>query len=1027
MNWYNRYKIIFSKNFKKTAGVEDFVSGVMSNKIDSFPEESLLTKEQRDALRELSHKVYISISEKTSLFRKYPNVVYYSFFHLEDYINYNYKKNEFNDDISDILYKLLEKIQNNERYIGFIPSGFNEKIYNIIINQYSHLDISMDLSSYIEKRTEYPEIFINYIKNKHPEEYEASTITRIDDINPIIDGFLSMPSIKNYNKLKIVMKYFEKTNNDSFQQYKEYLFKQIISQGKQEGEILKIARKIDQLTYRSGSDPGYFFIEVLQEVINSYNSKKLYIDESIPFFVYIINFGNRDIPTINFGRYKIDIETIRSLIDSINDENAYYRIIGEDGKITLEKENVDDTYNNLKVFQSDLVEMNNMSSFTGSGTPLEKIKRVLMTDDKTKKRLSLEFFYEGLNQINEEEKEHFFIEVLNSSWFNSIVAEASNAFGSVVISKKVFIKEEDEDTKIGYDSYSSVMVNCANEILSKMPVYIRSKGKMAEAHMWYVLCSGMFPCNLIIERALQYPSDALKVIDGIKCIGDVEKTKSKIREICLKREEESKKIVKSKLPDFVDKCEKKKFSDFPKLFSYVQDLINQFVDRKEKKYSGKKGLDYITHAELVMETVSQVVIYFISPDDFISYFGSENLQNVGWHPDTMNGMFSPQFNFSDNNPSIIIFKHMRETDEGDILSAIGVPHDSDFNNIGEEGTLWHEAVHAVMNEVLPREYGSMKDKTIDKWMVSPSEILAISYGNLQHVKRKLYDFFNKQIPLSGQITEGLLNHITSEILQTFVWEFQGMEKGQALNMIKENIEDFEEQVKDVYHGMSKEEHVKLLTNMFTRFFMGSFMRGKVELQIKNILKDIGGESTKMKVKEEIVIPEKYEFIYPGQQDKFMKQISQREDYKEFIDKAKERVDKLINQGYQSEVWNFLHRHDRKTFKKPNELPDLLRIMFAPPATINSVDTNNLNRTFSDIIPPSLLLYITEIVNAEKALMENEIDTSKESIVTPEEAEEAGKFMADMDEDYGKDWLWLAKNNSNWYKLSKKRILPKSCR
>src|SRR5690606_37594330 len=97
-------------------------------------------------------------------------------------------------------------------------------------------------------------------------------------------------------------------------------------------------------------------------------------------------------------------------------------------------------------------------------------------------------------------------------------------------------------------------------------------------------------------------------------------------------------------------------------------------------------------------------------------------------------------------------------------------------------------------------------------------------------------------------------------------------------------------------------------------------------------------------------------------------------------------------------------------RKIFSLSDLLSFMFNPPASLCSIDELNKNERFSNIIPKSLYDFIFNYAKNELATTPK--IPPRKSSVTPEEAEELGGFISDMDQEYGPNWVWMANTNGD---------------
>jgi len=197
--------------------------------------------------------------------------------------------------------------------------------------------------------------------------------------------------------------------------------------------------------------------------------------------------------------------------------------------------------------------------------------------------------------------------------------------------------------------------------------------------------------------------------------------------------------------------------------------------------------------------------------------------------------------------------------------------------------------------------------------------------------------------------------------------------------------------------------------MFSGYFMGKFMRGKVEDHILAEKKD-----NKVKFEEEVVVPEKDETYTPNQKDHHILELEERTDYQQFLQESRKLVSDQSVRG--DLIRRFVHRTSPTSLVIPSQLYEVLMMVFDLKGSVTATNIDNRG-IFYNLAPSSLINYLKDAVREEKEIAENSYtDRPDPQIPSPEEAEEAGKFMAEQDEDYGPDWMWLA-NNLNWYKKS----------
>jgi hypothetical protein len=364
------------------------------------------------------------------------------------------------------------------------------------------------------------------------------------------------------------------------------------------------------------------------------------------------------------------------------------------------------------------------------------------------------------------------------------------------------------------------------------------------------------------------------------------------------------------------------------------------------------------------------------------------------------------------------------------LEALGIDAAENKGDLkfSEEGTLWHEVSHSFLDYINGRSHREEDEKidSADVWLTTPGEIAAINYGNIPHIKNKIKEYFTKIYPFPDRITAGLLEQIKSDVVQTFALEFYGYPKGKAYQLLYEAMPQFDADSLEIINSLSKEEQIEKLTDMFSEYFIRRFMRIKVEDAIEAEMKEVMGleygKASEVRFREEPIVPEPYKFVPQSGRDPFIKQLEKREDYKQFFEKCREALNKdyqtLPHDQYMNKYRRYVHTFNPTNLITPTTIEDLLIFLFEPPAHILSVDTKNINQTFSNLIPQSLMNDVINMVEKEKTLKSGYVyPKPTKKIVSPDEAEEAGKFMSEMHEEYGPDWIWVAKVN-NWYKQAK---------
>jgi len=1017
MNWY------------KKSGIEDFYSGVIKDKLHEFSKnESELTEDQIDYIKHLSlSDMYVM--DHTELFRLYPRYIYYSMYYLEQYIKYKYGIGTWNSDIEQI-FALTKKYHPDHYPISYM----NSRYYEDIMNDPEGWKINEKFASHVfEYEKIMPVDFINWFIQKYPEIYESKNSSTEEKLQ-IIKNFLTMGTSHDYVMLETMSSSLY-TSYESSQEEKDIkrrerdefvgsIYNPLLDYEEKLSYISRILNRkkkdIDQ-NYFSGK--GEEIVLEIEKIAESYKSGQDFFSNDSFFSIFFIDLGP-PIGTIrllffitNKIRYE-DLEKIHTIC--FHKSKDYFRVEYNDNEqIVLIEEAEEEKITPI----GDSVWIDRY--YDSKKSQIQAIDRYFSPSNYNEEYLYWNWFNSKLTIAKQTGKEYqFMFQISNSDKFVEILEAASSILGSLYICNNTLIEREDYNPSKNYnfsDQFPFIL-SLANKIMDVMPINI--KVKIMERHIatWYLLCSGKFPCKSVYENAIRHPIDTIKIIDHISCLGgESENIKEQIRIKASELKREAKETVIDRFEEFAsnsENCKVANIKDFPGLYDYVIELVGTHIDSREKSWSHEAGKS-ITLPEIVLSRIEKSVIYIVNSEQIVSFFGKEALVLAGLSPSESKGVFCPKYSLSENHDSIIVFSETGTDSRqisliiNDILGLTPDPSKGDkLSNVSDENTLWHEVTHSVFSSLV---YGE-EAKTLSKWLRSPSEIIAIQYGNLQHIKKKLRSFFENNIPTSSKVEAGLLAHIEAEIIETFSWEFYGMNKEEALTTVRENIEDFREEVAASRGSMTKEESVTLLTDIFLEFFMGKMLRGKAEDEINAISEALGQKDKKITFKEEVVIPETYEYRSPGQKDDVITSLENRIDYQTFIVNVKKRVEeyKTKKDFYgQERIKFYLHRNDKSTFREPREFSDLIALIFEPPSSLLEVDVSKNNHLFDDLVPPSLKHDVIDIIETKRESLNVPIE-EKDQPVSPEEAEETGKFMTEMDREYSPDWVWTAKTD-NWYK------------
>ena len=562
------------------------------------------------------------------------------------------------------------------------------------------------------------------------------------------------------------------------------------------------------------------------------------------------------------------------------------------------------------------------------------------------------------------------------------------------------------------------------QLWNMAPQNVIRAAKPDEVGTWFYLLSGVFPCDRVYEQATKSLSDLKKVVNNLSCSGGSNEVVNAAKKYLEQKENEVRSIVKEKLPQFLasDNVRQHHIADFPDLFAYAEDVLRS--NMSDKKMYDHDRSEHVPGIELALKQLKEVNIYFIDAGAYKTHLGDEGQQLISASPDNASGFYAPAHSDFGKEPTVVIFTNGLGSITADkTLEALGISANSNDLSISEEGTLWHEVAHAIMDKVIGITlFGKDAANDHSAWLTSPDEILAISYGNLKYMKKIISDYFESIYPFPDRINSGLLNQMKTDIIKQFGWEFQGMKQDEALATLARDIPEFDAQTIEGINAMSKEEQLSHVTYMFTEFFMRKYMRSKAEDEIETMMKDAGKQGEKIEFGGvEAVVPEPYNVTSISQRDKFISNLETRDDYKQFLQGCQKEITKDFSYMDRDQFLNYyrgyVFNNNVEALRRPFVLADLLLLMFGAPATIDSVNIESTNSTFSEYIPSTLLEDVKKIVEDERLLNAGKSSPDEKYVVTPDEAEEAGKFITEMDEDYGRDWMWLAKTKHNWYKLS----------
>jgi len=1061
-NWYPK-----KKDSIKIAGAEDFLSGIQDQKSKDILDldESELNSKQKDELKDLSYSRYTPLSKRLLLFERFPNIVYFCWYDylscFENHIlnQYNYTKswdlikskkipNFFPKSHMKIPYDLLEDLVNNHEKIMTdtnIITSVNEVFYS--------------------DPNDFSGIVYETMKKKYPEKYNISV--SYDDNYEIkkIEDFFECPSEKNVFDILFLaqIKRRDKTKGQS-----EYFFKKLLAHS----EVYPMIRDHLSKTYNSVENKyGEYLLEELQTLLKKAENHDTYLTEKKDLSVVSVPELGEYRSYFMVGSCKVKKEIIEKIINEINKDinngEENYRdygiyFINEDNykKETVENDLlyyiIEDKELNYEEENKHLTQEELLQKYKYLKPELE-LGKIYLIDSNNEIRdignvvedcsISSDFSYRGymhdayvgcgLNQVEKsnnfkkwfyeklsesQNKNLFLISLKDNEILKEIMSEASSFVAEKYIIRMKNIINEGDYNQDTFDQSKQVLdtgYNLAVEIISNIPNDIRDK-YFSENCTWFTLTSGLYSKKAVIDRALKYPSDALKVHFNIACRdGFTEDEKNKLYEdITVKKNNDSNKI-KEKFPEIIKKYgTEKELKDFPNLYSYIYDMISKILPKNDNAgYDHKKG-KYLSSFEFAYDQIMDTKIFLINRNkinEFVMNEFSEEANSFDHLPDNVSGFYAPKYSLIDS-PAIVVYtgKVIDDDTEKQIKNIIGLDN-TEYQQLSfqEEGTLWHEVSHSMMTSM--GFFGNSGDSP-SEWLTSPSEIAAINFGNVGFIRNRLYDFFLKEIEGNKNLETGLIFQIKSDIVESFPMEFYGLSKEEA--EVKSGDILNEIAVETANYEMNVEQKAKLMSSIFTSYFMGKMLRGKVEDEISKVLNETK-QNGKYDFKEEAVPPEKVEEWYPRKRDEYISYLEKRQDYSDFILNAKKIVDSYVrNERVKSEVRPYCN--NMGDFNIPTDIWQLSMLLFSPPWNSN-MDVYQKNPIFSRIIPTDLFFEVQKIMTNKKSEDAVWQYNDKNEKVTPEEAEDAGKFISDMNEEYGPDFIFLQKNEKSWYKIAQREM------
>jgi len=641
--------------------------------------------------------------------------------------------------------------------------------------------------------------------------------------------------------------------------------------------------------------------------------------------------------------------------------------------------------------------------------------------------------------------EHEMIDFIHSNFFDSFNDIAGSALFSKFVHKYPIV-----NGKADFGEVSAEVLESAKKVWEMIPLSIRGASSTELTQtldpyvgLWFVALSGLFPCEVVYERLARYPTDAKKIIDSIACANEscadgscsdnlstnpvtddqsIDNTggiRERLREVIQKKENESNKFFSNNFEDFLNNgiIVKKNIVDFPELMDYANNLIEKMLDKDGQSWFGGEAMS--SH-EAIKAELKQLPLYLIDSERFVKALG-DNIDMLSFtSPSDAKGFFITGDRFLGTAVVVYLEKNVLGKNAS-ILEMIGLKESDDLA-FSQSITLWHEVAHFIMDKIIQTSHYDNKMEDSDEWMAKPSEIAAMMYGNIPYIRNQFYNYFLSLNPFPEKITQGLLYKMKVDLINTFPMEFGRLSKEDALHYLDDNYNEFNEEQLDHLNSMSHENKVNKLTYMFTDYFFRIHMLDSIEDEIQNKINETGESREGLTFREEKIVPETYEFRAPGQKDKFITSIQNDIDYIEFIKQCQQRLDndrqRMTPDQYLNQHRNHVMKMQREQLTIPSTIEGLMILMYELPATISGVDLNSRNHSFGNLASESLRNKIKDWVEKERKIRSVPY-THKPTPITPQEGEESAKFMVDMYEDYGPDWIWTAKTN-NWYKRSSLR-------
>ena len=1051
MGWYD-------KKILKTAAVGDLLQGMANAQVSEYPPEGELSDEQKKTVRGLvsSYSSPMSKSDQLDLFLRYPQTLdgYYTLFSLSDYSYRGFNPN------TNKMIQAWEHLRerNLKEPITYVPLGLPLFIYS---DMFANGEVTAELAATVfENPKWYPPSVNDKLIKLFPEVYKAINSGTEEEQAAQVRNFVQAPSANTFSLFKSMTsrQMHEAVQDDEYANknpfglpFQRSLYRFSLNLGMVEQRIKEdVGEKTREYITMTGAEMA----EAMQLMLDAAeNKEEAHLGDGVLVVYGITDPDFGVIPLFHIGAYRVT----RKTIENIRDVCERFLKANFDLSCVQDLDDYKDEYTRLKelVQVTDGLPVVLSAPYDGNaawvvgewyqsqaryhsgpeGTAANILSISFLPRRGSTTELEQWYFSE---KEKAKDKDAFYLSFMTSPACYDITNRVDGQMYALYAQNAQLITASEflPGHSYAYDQIPEFELKTAMKIWSDIPPNMRITGGK-EAPSRFVMCSGLFPRSVVLERALRYPSDTVKIVENIKTLeGDDKELIDYIRKQAAEKKANAIKTVKDRMPQLIenDSVIVKEISDFPEIFQYASDAIHRLSDSEKKVYDYHRPDDNITATDIAIDRLSKCVIMLMNAYTASEILGSQTLTDVGLSPESVGGTFCCQYGpLSDENDVILVYMGRQKSIQDEALEKtisdiIGVPVTNPFNRVSEEGTFWHEVAHGIVNYSNPGGDPNPPSKEdITTWIKKPTELLAIQYGNLAFIKRRLLALFSNGIPENGIISSGLMEHLKSEIIQTFSWEFQGMRKEEALMEVEDAFEDFSSEVRGMQKSMSKQEVVELLVDVFSEFYLGRLLRGKVETDVSTILEEMHIEPGYLIVnREQVVIPEQYEYNPPGKRDKYIAELEGRADYQQFLQDAQRVIDREVSShgGVTPDyIRRYVHKSDPTKLRVPWELSDLLTMVYGPPGTMSSIDISSTNHLFSSIIPTEIKVILDRLVRQNQTMLE-QVTTDEDRVITPDEAEETGKFIAEMDREYGPDWVWLATQRQKWFKRASDVLNPK---